>query len=78
MVGKPGSSKSLALGLLQANLNGQASENPFLKTLPTVEVFSYQCSPLSTSGGIEQVFSTARKFNAESQNTLSVVLLDEV
>jgi hypothetical protein len=78
VVGKPGSSKSLALGLLQANLNGQASENAFLKTLPTVEVFSYQCSPLSTSGGIEQVFSTARKFNAESQNTLSVVLLDEV
>ena len=55
VIGKPGSSKSLAMGLIQSNLNGDASDNDFLKSLPAVEVFPYQCSPLSTSAGIEQV-----------------------
>ena len=39
------------MGLVQSNMNGDASENDFLKSLPAVEVFSYQCSPLSTSQG---------------------------
>lgn len=41
------------MGLVQSNMNGDASENDFLKSLPAVEVFSYQCSPLSTSQGAE-------------------------
>jgi hypothetical protein len=39
------------MGLVQSNMNGDASDNEFLKSLPAVEVFSYQCSPLSTSQG---------------------------
>ena len=39
--------------LIQGNLRGKASEDAYLKTLPAVEVFSYQCSPLSTSAGIQ-------------------------
>lgn len=46
---------------LQSNLNGDASDNDFLRGLPAVEVFSYQCSPLSTSAGIESAFETARR-----------------
>lgn len=37
----------------QGNLRGKASEDAYLRTLPAVEVFSYQCSPLSTSAGIQ-------------------------
>jgi hypothetical protein len=78
VVGKPGSSKSLAMGLIQSNLNGENSDNAFLQALPSVEVFSYQCSPLSTSQGIEQVFEAANRYKAEAQDTVVVVLLDEV
>jgi hypothetical protein len=39
------------MGLVSSNMNGNASDNAFLKALPAVEVFSYQCSPLSTSQG---------------------------
>ena len=78
VVGKPGSSKSLAMRLLQDNLKGQASENTFLRSLPAVTVFSYQCSPLSTSQGIEQAVAQARRYRQSSTNTITVVLLDEV
>jgi hypothetical protein len=78
LIGKPGSSKSLAMRLLQENLNGSLSANSFLRGLPAVEVFSYQCSPLSTSHGIEQTVTQARRFKRASVNTVVVVLLDEV
>jgi hypothetical protein len=78
IIGKPGSSKSLAVELVQSNLNGEASESPFLRTLPSCEVFSYQCSPLSTSEGIQAVFETAARYKREAPNTCVVVLLDEV
>lgn len=55
VVGKPGSSKSLAVSVLRANLRGRASKSAFLQTLPAVEVFFHQCSPQSTSQGILQV-----------------------
>ena len=78
LIAKPGSSKSLAMGLVQSNLNGEASDNEFLRSFPGVEIFSYQCSPLSTSNGIEQAFESARRYNRDSPNTIVVVLLDEV
>eukprot|EP00656_Telonema_subtile_P027205 TRINITY_DN2923_c0_g1_i1.p1 TRINITY_DN2923_c0_g1~~TRINITY_DN2923_c0_g1_i1.p1 ORF type:complete len:2755 (-),score=765.54 TRINITY_DN2923_c0_g1_i1:91-8355(-) len=78
VVGKPGSSKSLAMDIVQSNLNGDASENEWLRTLPAVELFSYQCSPLSKSDGIEQAFETARRYKKGASNTLVCVLLDEV
>eukprot|EP00468_Gymnochlora_sp_CCMP2014_P001514 CAMPEP_0167741726 /NCGR_PEP_ID=MMETSP0110_2-20121227/1016_1 /TAXON_ID=629695 /ORGANISM="Gymnochlora sp., Strain CCMP2014" /LENGTH=5340 /DNA_ID=CAMNT_0007625809 /DNA_START=69 /DNA_END=16091 /DNA_ORIENTATION=- len=78
VVGKPGTSKSLAMGLIQANMNGEASENAFLRSLPPVDIFSYQCSPLSTSGGIEQAFQAAARYKLSAPDTICVVLLDEV
>ena len=78
VIGKPGSSKSLAMALASANLNGDASADAFLRALPAVEVFPYQCSPLSTSDGIEQTFESARRYRRESPDTVVVVLLDEV
>uniref|UniRef100_A0A7S0DVA6 Uncharacterized protein n=1 Tax=Amorphochlora amoebiformis TaxID=1561963 RepID=A0A7S0DVA6_9EUKA len=78
VVGKPGTSKSLAMGLIQQNMNGEASENAFLRSLPPVDIFSYQCSPLSTSDGIEQAFQAAARYKVSAPDTICVVLLDEV
>ena len=43
-------------------------------------MFSYQCSQLSTSQSIIEVFSTAQKFQKDQDTTkyVSVVVLDEV
>ena len=78
VVGKPGTSKSLAMELVQTNLQGKASGNDFLRSLPAVQTFSYQCSPLSTSAGIQQAFDSAKRYKMEAPNTVVVVLLDEV
>ena len=78
VVGKPGSSKSLAIELIGTNLNGQTSSSKFFQNFPAVEVFSYQCSPLSNSQGIEQTFHQALQYQNSTSNTRVVVLLDEV
>jgi len=78
VVGKPGSSKSLSVELIGSHLNGKMSDIPFFQEYPAVEVFSYQCSPLSTSQGIEQTFRHAQKYQSNASNTIVVVLLDEV
>lgn len=78
VIGKPGTSKSLAMELVQTNLQGKASANEFLRSLPAVQKFSYQCSPLSTSQGIEAAFESARRYKMEAPNTIVVILLDEV
>ena len=78
IIGKPGSSKSLAMQVIQSSLRGKASDSPYLRTLPAVEVISYQCSPLSTSAGIQAAFKTARSYETAGSNSISVVLLDEV
>ena len=74
----PGTSKSLSLELIASNLNGKTSKSPFFQDFPAVEIFSYQCSPLSTSEGIEQTFTHAKRYQENTSNTRVVVLLDEV
>merc|ERR1719191_1795296 len=46
LIGKPGCSKSLAMDILKSNLNGEVSKKKFFRSMPAVEVFAYQCSPL--------------------------------
>jgi energy-coupling factor transporter ATP-binding protein EcfA2 len=79
VVGKPGSSKSLAVSLVSANLNGEASDAPWLRSLPRVEVFSFQCSPMATARGIQGTFDAARRYARDvGSGTKVVVLLDEL
>lgn len=78
LIGKPGCSKSLAMGVLQSNLNGEVSSKEFFKTMPAVEVFPYQCSPLSTPEAILNAFHSARQSNLGHKSTIVCVLLDEV
>eukprot|EP00928_Gymnodinium_smaydae_P026162 TRINITY_DN20620_c1_g3_i2.p1 TRINITY_DN20620_c1_g3~~TRINITY_DN20620_c1_g3_i2.p1 ORF type:complete len:2734 (+),score=683.56 TRINITY_DN20620_c1_g3_i2:907-8202(+) len=78
LIGKPGCSKSLAMGVLQSNLNGEVSNKEFFKSMPSVEVFPYQCSPLSTPEAILNAFHSARQSNLGHKSTIVCVLLDEV
>jgi hypothetical protein len=82
VVGKPGSSKSLAMALIRSSVRGPESRGPLSK-FPAVTVFSYQCSPLSTSQGIEKVFSLAdqtleNQRGSTNTRTIQVILLDEI
>ena len=77
IVGKPGSSKSLAVQLIRSNLRGRDSEDEYFKKLPQLYIVSYQGSESSTSDGIEKVFQKAMKYKDQA-NVLAVVLLDEI
>ena len=75
VVGKPGSSKSLAMRIIKDNVVGPKSQDEYLKKLPALSVIPYQGSTSSTSEGIRKVFEHASKTR---DNCLSVVLLDEI
>ncbi|XP_068694646.1 E3 ubiquitin-protein ligase rnf213-alpha-like isoform X2 [Montipora foliosa] len=80
VVGKPGSSKSLAKTVVAANMEGDASRSDLFKTFKQVHMVSYQCSPLSTAEGIKATFrqcSQLQKAN-NPDKFVSVVVLDEV
>ena len=76
LVGKPGSSKSLAKSIIQDSMHGNTSRTELLKNFQRVHIFSYQCSQLSTSDSILEVFKSAKRF--QNKQDISVVVLDEV
>ena len=78
VVGKPGSSKSLAKSIIQDSMHGNTSITELLRKFKRVHIFSYQCSQLSTSESILEVFKSARRFQSNQDNFISVVVLDEV
>ena len=62
--------------LVQTNLQGKASSNDFLRSLPAVQTFGYQCSPsLALELNKRSKVPSATKW---APNTVVVVLLDEV
>ncbi|XP_068731195.1 E3 ubiquitin-protein ligase rnf213-alpha-like [Montipora capricornis] len=80
VVGKPGSSKSLAKTVVADNMQGDAARSELFRTLKQVHMASYQCSPLSTPDGIVGTFRQCRKLQ-DGKNLdrfVSVVALDEV
>ena len=52
IVGKPGSSKSLAKTVVCNVMQGPNSYAEFYKNFKEVHMVSFQCSPLATSDGI--------------------------
>ncbi|XP_064403130.1 E3 ubiquitin-protein ligase RNF213-like isoform X2 [Halichondria panicea] len=80
LVGKPGSSKSLAKSIIQDSMHGPGSRSPVLRDFKQVHMFSYQCSQLSTPESVIEVFKAAEKFQAKQdiKQYVSVVVLDEV
>ena len=80
LVGKPGSSKSLAKSIIQDSMHGKTSRSNLLKKFKQVQMFSYQCSQLATPESVIEVFSSAKKFQnkLDTSQFVSVVVLDEV
>ncbi|XP_064378919.1 E3 ubiquitin-protein ligase RNF213 isoform X2 [Dromaius novaehollandiae] len=80
LVGKPGSSKSLAKTIVADAMQGQAAHSDMFKELKQIHLVSFQCSPLSTPEGIIGTFKHCARFQ-EGKNLeeyVSVVVLDEI
>ena len=89
LVGKPGSSKSLAIELINNSLRGSDSRDPYFRTLPEIQRHSYQGSEDSRAEGIERVFMKVDRLakkeqqqqsdgGASLQRVLHVILIDEM
>uniref|UniRef100_H3BBI9 RING-type E3 ubiquitin transferase n=1 Tax=Latimeria chalumnae TaxID=7897 RepID=H3BBI9_LATCH len=80
LVGKPGSSKSLAKTIVADAMQGQAAHSDLYKELKQIHLVSFQCSPHSTPEGIINTFRQCARFQ-EGKNLkeyVSVVVLDEI
>ena len=81
LVGKPGSSKSLAKTVVGDIMQGQNSYSDLFKNhFKEIHMVSFQCSPLASSEGIVGTFRQCQKYQQKkdlSQLT-AVVILDEV
>ncbi|XP_065678749.1 E3 ubiquitin-protein ligase rnf213-alpha isoform X5 [Hydra vulgaris] len=80
VVGKPGSSKSLAKSIIQDCMQGNMSKSRLFKNFKQIFMSSYQCSPLSTADGIINTFKQCSRFQEgkDLETFASVVVLDEV
>jgi len=83
LVGKPGSSKSLAKSVVTDVMKGPQSTSDFFRNLRDTFMVSFQCSPLATAEGISETFAQCRKFQEKkavesSVPFVAVVVLDEV
>jgi hypothetical protein len=71
VVGKPGTSKTLAIQIIASNLQGAQSPMLFWRSFPAVYIFQYQCSPLSTAASIHFQFEAAKSYQEHSQDILT-------
>lgn len=80
LVGKPGSSKSLAKTVVADAMQGQNSHCDFFRKLKEVHMVSFQCSPYSSPEGIIGTFRNCARFQKEKNmdEYVSVVVLDEI
>ena len=80
LVGKPGSSKSLAKSIVTDVLQGQNSYSDLFKAFKEVHMVSFQCSPLATAGGILSSFRQCQKYQEKRdlEKFTAVCVLDEV
>ena len=80
LVGKPGSSKSLAKTIVADAMQGKNSKSDLLKKLKEAHVLSFQCSATTDAIGIEKVFGRCAKLqkNKPMDKFVAVVVLDEI
>ncbi|XP_069374050.1 E3 ubiquitin-protein ligase rnf213-beta isoform X2 [Paralichthys olivaceus] len=80
LVGKPGSSKSLAKTVVADAMQGQNSHSELFKKLKQVHMVSFQCSPHSSPEGIIGTFRNCARFQKDKnmEEYVSVVVLDEI
>ena len=80
IVGKPGSSKSLAKSIVSRAMEGRNSKSLLFQKLKETFFINFQCSPLTTSEMILETFREAAKFQetADTSKSVAVVNLDEI
>ena len=80
IVGKPGSSKSLAKDIVKTNMRGHLSHSELLKAFKQLHMVSYQCSPQSTAEGIISAFQQCQRVQKDddTEHFVACVVLDEV
>ncbi|XP_072229611.1 E3 ubiquitin-protein ligase rnf213-beta isoform X2 [Leuresthes tenuis] len=80
VVGKPGSSKSLAKTVVADAMQGQNSHCRLFRQLKQVHMVSFQCSPHSSPEGIIGTFRNCARFQKDKNmdEYVSVVVLDEI
>lgn len=80
IVGKPGSSKSLAKSIVSRAMEGRNSKSKLFQELKEAYFVNFQCSPLTTSEMILRTFDEAGRFqeSCELEKTVAVVNLDEI
>ncbi|CAG9325375.1 unnamed protein product [Blepharisma stoltei] len=76
--GKPGSSKSLSVQLIFANLRGKKSNDPYFRTLPELAMVHFQGSETCKSEGIIEVFEKAGRYPKVGHEVLPVIVFDEI
>ncbi|XP_053396009.1 E3 ubiquitin-protein ligase rnf213-alpha-like [Mercenaria mercenaria] len=80
LVGKPGSSKSLAKTIVSDAMQGNAAREELFRELKQAQMVSFQCSPLATPDGIVGTFRQCAQFQKDKDldTFVSIVVLDEV
>ncbi|XP_038597897.1 E3 ubiquitin-protein ligase RNF213 [Tachyglossus aculeatus] len=80
LVGKPGSSKSLAKAIVAEAMQGRAAPTAPFRRLKQAHLVSFQCSPHSTPQGIVGAFRQCARFQRgkDLRDYVAVVVLDEV
>ncbi|XP_078510203.1 E3 ubiquitin-protein ligase RNF213 isoform X2 [Lissotriton helveticus] len=80
LVGKPGSSKSLAKTIVADAMQGQTAHEDLYRKLKQIHLVSFQCSPHSTPEGIIGTFKQCARFQKGKnlEEYVSVVVLDEI
>ncbi|XP_052062754.1 E3 ubiquitin-protein ligase rnf213-alpha-like isoform X2 [Mytilus californianus] len=80
LVGKPGSSKSLAKTIVADAMQGNAAQNELFKNYKQVQMVSFQCSHLSVPEGIVGTFRQCANFQKGKplDRFVSIVVLDEI
>lgn len=80
LVGKPGSSKSLAKTIVSDAMQGTTAHTELFRQLKQAQMVSFQCSPLATAKGIQSVFKQCSRYqkNKNMDAFVAVVVLDEV
>lgn len=83
IIGKPGSSKTLAKTLITLKMQGSDRLNSkVLKKFKEAQLITFQCSPLSTSDMILKTFRNCAKYQLQRRDDLnryaSAVVLDEI
>ena len=83
LIGKPGSSKSLAKTLVSQNMSGSfRTKSPILKNLKETQIINFQCSPHMTADNILKVVEKCARLQLIHQDSLdqyvSVAVLEEI